>query len=117
FGGLYLTNIVLQNFTVNLGLNGVSDVAGLPIMCLCLFIFGLITMPLSNGYSRYLERQADRFALDSTQKADAFIESMKKLAKLNMSDMSPPRWIEILLYDHPAIERRIEMAAEWKEIA
>ena len=115
FSGLYLAHVVLKLFILKAGLAGLSDVTGLPVLCLCLFFFGLMTMPVSNGVSRYFERQADRFALESTKKAAAFISAMRKLAKLNMSDESPPRWIEILLYDHPAIKWRVLMAERWQE--
>jgi STE24 endopeptidase len=76
--------------------------------------FSLLAMPLQNGFSRYLERRADMFALKTTGKPDAFISTMTKLAKQNLSDTTPNRLIEILMYNHPPVSRRIQMAEDFK---
>jgi len=35
---------------------------------------------------------------------------MQKLGEKNLADFSPSRWVEIFLYDHPPIAKRIRMA-------
>jgi STE24 endopeptidase len=77
-------------------------------------VFSLITLPVSPTYSRYLERQADKFALDLTGKPDAFITAMDKLAYQNLSDPNPSPVIEFLLYDHPPASKRIKFAETYK---
>lgn len=47
----------------------------------------------------------------------AFVATMVKLANQNLSEMEPPRWVEWVLWDHPAIGRRIRRAldARWRQ--
>jgi STE24 endopeptidase len=92
------------------GFSAVSDIAGLPLLLALLMITGLLLLPAQNGYARSLERQADLFALKATQNPGAFISMMRRLAEKNFSDISPSRIIEIFLYDHPPISRRIREA-------
>jgi STE24 endopeptidase len=67
-------------------------------------------MPLSNAYSRWRERMADRYALESTRKPDAFADAMTRLANQNLADADPARWVVILLYSHPPIRERVAAA-------
>ena len=66
--------------------------------------------PLSNAYSRRAERRADHFALEATGKREPFISAMEKLSETNLADPEPHPVIEFLLYDHPAIGKRIQAA-------
>jgi STE24 endopeptidase len=93
-----------------LGLSGPADPAGLPWLALVLMALGLIQLPLGNGFSRWIERQADDFALATTGNAPAFIGAMERLAGLNLAEQRPSRLKEIFLYSHPPIERRIARA-------
>jgi STE24 endopeptidase len=73
-------------------------------------VYGLITMPLGNAYSRWRERRADEYALRATNKPAAFASAMTRLANQNLSDADPEAWVEFLLYSHPALSKRIKMA-------
>jgi len=42
----------------------------------------------------------------------AFVHSMLRLANQNLAEVDPPRWVELLLHDHPAIQRRIALFEE-----
>jgi Zn-dependent protease with chaperone function len=70
-------------------------------------------MPALNAYSRYNERQADRYAFESIASVEPFISSMNKLAQQNLAERTPSRWIELLFHSHPAISRRVAAAREW----
>src|SRR6267142_15700 len=65
------------------GYAGVADPAGLPWLVLVLAALGLVLTPLVNAFSRYVERQADDFALALTRDPDGFIGAMERLAALN----------------------------------
>ncbi|MDI6703572.1 MAG: M48 family metallopeptidase [bacterium] len=105
FIGFYLTHLVLRGLTPN-----PSDIAYLPIFLLSFFGFSLLSSPIQNTYSRFLERQADRFSLELSNNPDAFISNMIALSDQNLSDISPHRLVESLLYDHPSPIRRIRFA-------
>jgi len=114
FVGLYMTNILLGVLLRAGGFSQMTDVAALPIFALVLSVFGLLVMPASNTYSRVFEKQADTFALETTQNPQAFISSMRKLANQNLSNPDPNPVIEFMLYSHPAISKRIKLAESFQ---
>ena len=95
-----------------LGVASVSDLAALPFIALGLIAVDLALLPVMNGLSRILEAQADRYALRVTGNARAFASMMRRLAQRNLAELSPPRWVEWLLYDHPPIAKRIALAEQ-----
>jgi len=81
-----------------LGLEGPADIAGLPLFGLVLLGVGLGALPVANGWSRHVERQADRFALETIPDPGAFIGAMAitvldtSLLNSLMSAGSTPNW-------------------------
>jgi STE24 endopeptidase len=110
--GLYLAALGLQAGAARLGLSGVADVAGMPLLALVFGAFGLVTLPLTNGFSRWRERMADQFALKQTGKGAAFASAFSRLANQNLAEVDPSPWVEFLLYSHPPLNKRIQMALE-----
>ena len=76
----------------------------------------LLLLPLVNAVSRAHERRADRYALDMTSNADAFISAMKRLGAQNLAEERPSRIVELLFHSHPPIARaprsRAKLAAK-----
>jgi STE24 endopeptidase len=93
------------------GLSNPADPAGLAWLALVLMGLGLVTAPLANAFSRFIERQADDFALGLTRNPGGFIGAMERLASLNLAERRPHRLKELMLYSHPALDRRIARAA------
>ena len=91
-------------------LSGPADPAGVAWLALVLLGLGLVTAPLANGFSRFIERQADDFALALTRDPCGFIGAMERLASLNLAERRPHRLKELMLYSHPALDRRIARA-------
>ena len=106
-GGLYLTSRGLSWAILHFGFSSVSDIAALPIFGLSLGAFGLLTMPMSNGFSRWRERLADDFALQLTGKGQIYASALMRLSNQNLAEVDPDPWVEFLLYSHPALEKRI----------
>ncbi len=102
-----------QGWMPRFGISGLSDLSALPLIGLGLFLAGLVLMPVTQGLSRRLERQADCFALEQTRNSAAFIAAMRRLGEQNLAEENPPQWVEWLLYDHPSISKRIAMAQGW----
>ena len=105
-----LTSLVSARWVAALELHSLADVAGFPLLMLWLSLLGLIGLPLQNGLSRYFEWQADRFAVEVTRRPAAFAQALRRLAALNLADPQPPRWVELIFYDHPRISERIRVA-------
>ncbi len=106
----WLADSLLRIGSARLGLAGPADPAGLPLFALILVGVGLVALPLANGYSRWVERRADDFALAVTRNPESFIGAMERLADLNLSERQPHRMKEFFLFSHPSIERRIARA-------
>jgi STE24 endopeptidase len=108
-GGMYLAHLFLRGGVARFGFSGPGDVAALPLLLLAVGIFSIITMPLINGYSRWRERLADRFAVATTRNPMAFVRAMIRLANQNLAEADPPRWVVWLLYSHPPIKERVNI--------
>jgi STE24 endopeptidase len=96
-----------------LGLDGSADIAGLPLFGLVLLAVSLAALPMANGWSRHVERQADRFALETIPDPGAFIGAMERLAALNLAERDPHPLEEFLFYSHPSIGRRVAYARQF----
>ena len=70
----------------------------------------LLFSPFSNALSRYFEKKADRYALDSIQDKKAFMTAMAGLADRNLSNAYPEWWVKLLYYSHPPVGERLAMA-------
>jgi STE24 endopeptidase len=112
----FIADKVLNALIPRLGFSSISDIAGLPLFLVVLLALGLILLPAQNAFTRFLEKQADLFALRSTQDADSFISMMKRLGEKNLSDFTPSAFVEFFLYDHPSLQKRIDMALRLKGI-
>ncbi len=114
--GLYLANLVFhwavgtQHFYA-----GLADAATIPLLLALTALFGFIVMPLNNGISRYVEYQADDYALQSTGMVEPFKQAMTRMANQNLSDIQPSPIIEFLFYDHPSVGRRLKHADDYME--
>jgi STE24 endopeptidase len=113
-GGLFLAAQVLDWSVTALGFSSISDVAAMPLFGLVMGLYGLIIMPLGNAFSRQRERRADEYALKMTGNGAAYASALTRLANQNLADADPEPWVEILLYSHPALNRRIAMAENYK---
>ncbi len=85
------------------------DLSAFPLLYLLFSFFGTLLTPLGNAFSRWREREADRFALKESAK-EGFIGAMEKLAELNLADPQPHPLVEWWFYTHPPIQKRIDMA-------
>jgi STE24 endopeptidase len=109
-GGLYLASLAMDWGVAYFGYSGIADVAALPLFGLVLGLYGLITMPLGNAYSRWREHLVDEYALQATGKGAAYASALTRLANQNLAEADPEPWVEFLLYSHPALGKRIRMA-------
>jgi len=91
-----------------------SDFANLPLLALISTVLSLLLMPALNAYSRFNERQADRYAFESITSVAPFISSMNRLAEQNLAERTPSKWVEWLFHSHPAISKRVAAAEAWE---
>lgn len=116
FAGFCIANWVLHYAIDRLHMfETLSDFANLPLLVLVSTVLSFLLLPAMNAYSRYNERQADRYAFESIANVDPFISSMNKLAEQNLAERSPSKWVEWLFHSHPAIARRVSAAQRWAQ--
>lgn len=94
--------------------DGVADLAAMPMLAIAISLVMLAATPALNALTRATEHEADIFGLELTHDTDAAERAFLQLAEGNRSDPDPPRWIELLLYDHPPLAARIRFAHGYK---
>jgi STE24 endopeptidase len=89
-------------------------VGRLPMTVLAATVVAVALSPASNAIMRRFERQSDAAALRLTDDPAAYRTAFERLAEMNLADPDPPRWIEVLFHDHPAISKRLAMAEAYE---
>ena len=113
FISFFVIDLALETWTDSLGLRGISDIAGLPLVIIVGAGVSLIALPVANWLSRKAESAADRYALNLTGMREQFISAMNKLGDQNMSQKQPSAVVECSFHSHPSIHRRIANASAW----
>jgi STE24 endopeptidase len=114
--GFWAANWVLHYAVDRHMFEELSDFANMPLLAITASVFSLLLMPALNAYSRYNERQADRYAFESIANVQPFISSMNKLAQQNLAERTPSKWVEVLFHSHPAISKRVAAAEAWGRV-
>jgi Zn-dependent protease with chaperone function len=96
-----------------LSLPSLDYVPGYAVLFALVELFFLLVSPVLNWWSRRLEIDADRYALQLTRDPNAFAAAMQRIGCQNLVEFRPPRWAEVLLASHPALDRRIALARAW----
>ena len=115
FLGFYLVHVALLHVRGSFGLVGLAHFANLPLLGLVGTTLSLVLLPILNVHSRFMECQADAYALGAIPGKSAFISSMEKLAELNLAERHPPAWIEFVFHSHPSTEKRIAFARQFPD--
>ncbi|GAA0697512.1 hypothetical protein GCM10010193_60550 [Kitasatospora atroaurantiaca] len=96
------------------GATDAADPRSLPLLAACAALLGTAAGPLQCAASRRIEARADRHALELTSDPEQFIAMQRRLAVANVSDVDPPRLLELLFATHPSATHRIAAARTWQ---
>ena len=113
FVSFFVIDLALVAWTGTLGLRGIADIAGLPLVLIVGVGVSLVALPVANWLSRKAETAADLYALNLTGMRDQFISAMNKLGDQNMAQKRPNAVVEFIFHSHPSIQHRIERANRW----
>jgi len=117
FVGFWAANLVLHYAVEQQHMfETLSDFANLPLLVLVSTVLSFMLMPVLNAYSRFNERQADRYCFQSISSVAPFISSMNKLAEQNLAERAPSKWVELFFHSHPAITKRVAAAESWARL-
>jgi STE24 endopeptidase len=89
----------------------VADPHRVPLVLLIGLGIGLTSVPALTAVSRRWERAADRYSLELTGDRGAYESAFRRLARMNITDLDPPRLLYLLLLTHPTPPERLAAAA------
>jgi STE24 endopeptidase len=87
--------------------------AALPALVLAAALVSAPVGLIGNRLSRALERRADAYSLKLTDSPQAFVSFERAIARQNVADLDPPRWMTALLATHPSTAERIGAALSY----
>jgi STE24 endopeptidase len=101
-----------ERFRSRWKIEGVDDVAGLPLFLLLFSAYLFLLTPVLNTMERTAEAEADAFGVNASGQPDGMAQVALKLAEYRKLDPGPIE--EIFFFDHPSGRNRIEAAMRWK---
>lgn len=116
--GLYLIHrfaaMLLNRGKTRFGFDQLSDIASLPLVLLLGSLVSLVLTPIGLAYSRHLEHEADRFALELTQNNHAAATAFVRLQDENLGYPRPGLLYVLWRGNHPSLAERIEFANRYR---
>jgi Zn-dependent protease with chaperone function len=96
------------------GVRGLDDLASLPALLLLITVFAFLANPITNGFSRFVENQADIYSLEVTHgilpdPGQASAHEMQLWGETVFDDPDPNSIDVLLFYDHPTTSDRIRL--------
>lgn len=98
------------------GVPALGDGRSVALLLALVAIGGFLSMPLQSLVSRHIEARADVHSLDLTADPATFIDSEKRLALTNLSDLNPNPVVYALFFTHPSSPQRIGLARDWEKL-
>jgi Zn-dependent protease with chaperone function len=105
---------LLARWGARWGVRGLDDLASLPALLLLIIIFAFLANPVTNGFSRFEENQADIYSLEVTHgilpdPGQASAHEFQLWGEHVFVDPDPNPIDVLLFYDHPTISDRIHL--------
>lgn len=96
-------------------LYGPQDWASLAVFLLILQVLMFLFSPVSNGFSRWQEHEADIYGLEVIHgivpnSSEVAARAFQKLGEIDLADPNPPPFITFWLYSHPPLADRLVFA-------
>lgn len=120
--GLYLEFLlvprIIARWGAGWGIARIDEWASLPAILLVLLVLAFAADPLSNGFSRYVEHQADVYGLEVTHGVlpnvgQATAASFQLEGETSLADPAPSPLDVFWFYDHPPIPDRIRFCLSY----
>ena len=105
---------LLSHYKNRLGFDELSDVASLPLLVLLVQLAALTLMPPGLAFSRHLEHEADRFALELTHDNRSAALAFVRIQDENLGNPRPGPLYMLLRATHPSTGERIDFANDYR---
>ena len=117
-GSLYLVHqlagTLIARFSDSFGFDQLSDVASFPLLLWLGTLVSVITTPAVLAFSRHLEHEADRFALELTRDNHAGATTFVRLQEENLSIPRPGPIFTFWRASHPSLGDRVDFANTYR---
>ena len=104
---------VLVRYGDRFGFTRLDDVASLPLILVLTSLCGLVIAPAQNAFTRHIEHEADRFALEITQTSHSAGTAFVKLQTDALGVPRPGLLFTLWRQSHPLLGERIDFANEY----
>ena len=111
-------NSLIRRFQTQWGFSHLYDIASLPLLIFLISLFTFLSTPIFNSFSRYMEREADRFGLEITQNNVAAAELFADAVHDHLANPRPGMIYKIWRSHHPSIGDRVDFCnnyCPWKK--
>jgi Zn-dependent protease with chaperone function len=100
-------------------IRALTDWASLPALLLIASLFGFLSEPVVNAYSRWQEHQADVYGLNIIRGIvpdpnEVTAHTFQVLGEEGLDEPDPNPFIEFWTYTHPSISERVAFSATYK---
>lgn len=116
--GYHVMHWLIARFGARWHVSGVSDLAAGAVLMLAFSVFGLLSEPIMNAFSRHLEHQADIYGqeamhglLPAPQRSAQ--NAFQILGELSLDDPAPSEFTVLWMYSHPDIQTRAIFARSY----
>jgi STE24 endopeptidase len=106
--------VAIRRWCGRMGFVRLSDPASLPLLVLLLHLASFVAMPAALGFSRWMEHEADRFALELLQDNRAAATAFVKLQQSNLAHPRPGPLFVWWRGSHPPLGARIDFANAYR---
>jgi STE24 endopeptidase len=97
------------------GAEAAGDPRVVPLVLLLGALVPLLVAPVTNLVSRHVEARADLHSLELTGDVATFVDSERRLATTNLSDLEPHPLLYAFFATHPSAPERIAFARAWEQ--
>jgi len=105
---------ILNRYGRRIGYRRLAHAGSIPLMYMLVQIVTLIGEPVGHAYSRHIEHESDRFALELMQDNEAAAKAFVKLQQENLGNPRPGPVYTLFRGSHPSLGERIDFANEYR---
>ncbi len=109
-----LGNTFVLRWGQQTGITALSDIAALPLLAALLSIVLFLCSPIALAFSRHLEHEADRFALEVTRNNRAAALAFLRLQEENLAVPQPGWLFKLWRASHPTLAERITFSNTYR---
>jgi STE24 endopeptidase len=107
---------LLKRYGAGWGIADQNDWAALVVLLLVISVFSFASDPITNGFSRGMEHDADVYGQEAMHGMVAdpqavAVQSFQVLGETSLEDPNPNRFVEFWTFDHPSVSSRATFAA------